>query len=629
MALLWSLGGGIPDIALANGPDGHDTYYVAPGTDCGGTTPCYGSVQAAVDAVDSPDDVIKVAAGIYTGVSAREGVTQVVHISKTVTVRGGYTTTNWTTSDPDANRTTLDAQGRGRVLYVTGDISPTLEGLHITGGDATGLLGVPWADLGGGVCVFTATLTLRDSQVFSNTAQRGGGLYLLGARNATLSGNTFISNTANEYGGGLLLDTSDATVSGNTFISNTADWSGGGICLLQGCDGVTLNGNTVNGNSAGTGGGIWVAGSDAMLSENTVRGNTAGGWGGGIALMWENYSTLSGNIIADNAAQDRGGGLFIHGESYSVLTNNVVVDNQADTAGSGLAIQGASPGLLHNTFARNTGGDGSGIHITLDSPPWGDIYSDVALANTILVSHGLGISVTGGNTVTVNAVLWYGAPITVSQSTTATVMVQNQNTGDPAFASDGYHITAASAAMDTGVNAGVTTDIDGHHRPYGSAPDLGADEVFAPSVPPDIESTLVYTDTQGNPTVIQVPTEAVTETTTLIYVPMGAVTAPSGFAFAGSAFDLDAYQDGSLLSSFVFRIPVTITLYYAEADVAGLDEDSLVLQYWNGSVWVDAACGNYDRHPDENWLAVPICHLSRFALFGKYTVYLPLVLRNY
>ena len=48
------------------------------------------------------------------------------------------------------------------------------------------------------------------------------------------------------------------------------------------------------------------------------------------------------------------------------------------------------------------------------------------------------------------------------------------------------------------------------------------------------------------------------------------------------------------------------------------------------SAWEDAACGAYDRHPDKNWLAVPICHLSQFALFGErdYLIYLPLVLRN-
>ena len=149
------------------------------------------------------------------------------------------------------------------------------------------------------------------------------------------------------------------------------------------------------------------------------------------------------------------------------------------------------------------------------------------------------------------------------------------------------------------------------------------------SVPTDTESTLVYYDTQGSPTVVQVPAGAVSETTTLVYAPVETVTAPSNFFFAGYAFDLDAYQDGSLLPGFAFSVPVTVTLHYTEADIAGLDEDSLVLEYWSGSGWVDAACGSYDRHPDEDWLAAPICHLSRFALFGKYTVYLPLVLRLY
>jgi hypothetical protein len=62
-----------------------------------------------------------------------------------------------------------------------------------------------------------------------------------------------------------------------------------------------------------------------------------------------------------------------------------------------------------------------------------------------------------------------------------------------------------------------------------------------------------------------------------------------------------------------------------------LDEASLVVEYWNQatSAWEDASCGPYLRSLEENWVAVPICHLSRFALFGKkYTVYLPLVIKN-
>ena len=126
---------------------GGSTIYVAPGGDCGGQTPCFDNVQAAVDAADSPDDVVKVAAGTYTGVQGRPApagyygssvITQVVYISKTVTIRGGYVITDWIRFDPEANPSTLDAQDDGRVLFITGDISPTVEGLRITDGRAGG-----------------------------------------------------------------------------------------------------------------------------------------------------------------------------------------------------------------------------------------------------------------------------------------------------------------------------------------------------------------------------------------------------------------------------------------------------------------------------------------------------------
>jgi hypothetical protein len=46
--------GMINSVAQAQGPDGYHFYYVAPGGNCGGVTPCYSSIQAAVDAVDAP-----------------------------------------------------------------------------------------------------------------------------------------------------------------------------------------------------------------------------------------------------------------------------------------------------------------------------------------------------------------------------------------------------------------------------------------------------------------------------------------------------------------------------------------------------------------------------------------------
>jgi hypothetical protein len=110
------------------------------------------------------------------------------------------------------------------------------------------------------------------------------------------------------------------------------------------------------------------------------------------------------------------------------------------------------------------------------------------------------------------------------------------------------------------------------------------------------------------------------------------VTVPSDLSFAGHAFDLDVYRSGTLLlPGFAFNGAITVTLNYTKTDVTGLDETSLLLEYWNGATgaWTEAACGAYKRAPDDNRLAVPICHLSRFALFGTgYSIFIPVVLKN-
>jgi hypothetical protein len=156
-----------------------------------------------------------------------------------------------------------------------------------------------------------------------------------------------------------------------------------------------------------------------------------------------------------------------------------------------------------------------------------------------------------------------------------------------------------------------------------------------PYIPPDTESILVYTDTNQCLTVIQIPRDAVTETILLAYAAANTATTPSDLAFAGHAFELDAYQNGIFAPGFTFSVPVTITIHYTDTDLAGMDKTTLGLYYWNNNMskWEDVATtciphSAYDRHPNENWLAVAVCHLSKFALFGRYRIYLPLVLRN-
>ena len=153
------------------------TLYVAPGGDCGGVVPCYGTIQAAVDAA-SGGDIVKVAQGVYTGTGF-----QVVHISKAITVSGGFTRTNWSNPNPDGQPSVIDAEDvpRRRGIFIeTGDdpgVSVSLDALIVQRGH-TGTM----AD-GGGIYVSTGTVTIhsctiRDNFATGSSTGGGGGFFL-------------------------------------------------------------------------------------------------------------------------------------------------------------------------------------------------------------------------------------------------------------------------------------------------------------------------------------------------------------------------------------------------------------------------------------------------------------------
>jgi hypothetical protein len=509
------------------------------GPGCGSAASPCGTVQYAVDLAQQGDE-IRVATGVYTRVqnvaSLNTGAftaTQVVAVTKSLTIRGGYSTGNWTTPDADAKPTILDAEGLGRVLVVMGPITATIEGLSIINGNAAELGGGP-SDYaaGGGVMVLDASVTISQCTIEGNAASTGavwtdgygGGLCLVNSSRSRLLGSVISGNTAarwgHGYGGGLRLENSpntllrgnvvtgnlgtqssngraggihllhsdNAVLEANLICNNTgstgANYDGGGL-YVQNSDYVRVTGNTFEGNVGGkgysAGGGLFLADSDhAELSGNRIRGNvasTARGWGGGIYAGWCEDLTLAGNVLAGNAGTSNpahlswGGGIYITLGGPFTLVNNAIVDNQATTGGSGLYVEAASPALLHNTFARNTGGDGSAVYVTNQA----EGYSTVTMTNSVIVSHTVGITVTAGNAAALVETLWHANG--ANWGGAGAVAHSSDHTGDPLFDDDGFHISKGSAAVDAGVEAGVTVDIDGEMRPMGLAPDLGADEL--------------------------------------------------------------------------------------------------------------------------------------------------------
>ncbi len=297
------------------------TRYIAPGgtdetNDCtDSATPC-ATVQHAVDEAGAGDHIL-VAEGRYSGVQGHmfpndyyspppgNIITQVVYINKSLTVRGGYNE-DFDTWDPATQATTLDAEGAGRVILIAGDITVTLEALHITGGDAGGLQGGAGAnDTGGGIYTLNATVTFSDCQVEDNTAYYGGGVALLDLDNATLQGNIVQNNTAS---GGMS--------------------RGGGIYQIRGSN-TTLKGNTIFSNTCGIyGGGVYLDNdSSTTLSHNVIERNSSLDIGGGGFLMSSQQTTLNGNVIYSNTATARGGGFYIF-SGTATLDNNAIIDNQ-------------------------------------------------------------------------------------------------------------------------------------------------------------------------------------------------------------------------------------------------------------------------------------------------------------
>jgi len=143
------------------------------------------------------------------------------------------------------------------------------------------------------------------------------------------------------------------------------------------------------------------------------------------------------------------------------------------------------------------------------------------------------------------------------------------------------------------------------------------------------------TSTAGLTTSVQVPPEVVTETVALVYRPLDDFghPIPSTLRFAGRAFAIEAYVAGKIAPGSTFEAPVSLTVHYSETIIADnrLRESALSLQRWNAAVssWEDAACGPYVRNETENWLQVPVCHFSDFALFERrQLLYLPIVVRD-
>ncbi|WP_328768589.1 right-handed parallel beta-helix repeat-containing protein [Streptomyces sp. NBC_00286] len=242
-----------------------------------------------------------------------------------------------------------------RIAEVAQQGSLTLNGITVSGGSATGGSGT----VGGGILT-EGTLRLVASRITGNTASvLGGGIAVVSGATARLAGSIVSDNRADDGntagdGGGIHVgDSARLTVQGGSIQSNTAASTGGGLATF----GTTvLGGTTVRGNRTENfeGGGIITAFGPLTLNGGRVTGNEAATYGGGIANLGLGSTLRLRNTTVDyNVSKIDGGGLY-HQAGTSVLVGGRVFSNHAGGQGGGIFRVGGSVVLTGAPVVQNT-----------------------------------------------------------------------------------------------------------------------------------------------------------------------------------------------------------------------------------------------------------------------------------
>jgi len=281
------------------------------------------TIQTAVDSATSGDEII-VGPGTYTW--ANQGSGTEYGLIRFLRGRNGITLR----SEGGAAATVLDAQQQGRVIYLQGYNTVTIEGFTITGGKAP-LFG----DLqGGGIIAHLCPAVFRDCVIKGNSAARGGGLWCGGWSSMQFLQCTFVGNWADHGAGMYFINSVPSPYIYETVIqTNIAAVRGGGVYAYN----------------------------NALTFESSVlAGNFAGEDGGGLYANAIHPSSMTRCTVSENKAEIAGGGIYMSASSDLTLTASIV---SFSGEGGGLSVNAAAPLTIGCTdIYGNAGGDGIPAH---------------------------------------------------------------------------------------------------------------------------------------------------------------------------------------------------------------------------------------------------------------------------
>jgi len=267
-----------------------------------------------------------------------------------------------------------------RVIENTG-LRLDMQDILIRGGSVDGA--------GGGILNSGGMLTLNNVNIFSNSANAGGGIHNTGTVFAFDS--QFQLNSATFIGGGAIFNTGSGDVFLNNVLLRANTAPAGGAIYNEGDELMLFNGSSVSLSQANGshGGAIFNQGTarlavnGALFENNTAQGNGGGIYttalnptsvmnssfvthnavlGGAVFHLGTAALTVSGSSLRDNSSGSHGGAIYV---TNGTISGSLLESNTA-FLGEGGAIYGVNNINVVNTTVRsNTAVSGGGIRAQL------------------------------------------------------------------------------------------------------------------------------------------------------------------------------------------------------------------------------------------------------------------------
>ena len=399
---------------------------------------------------------------------------QTAIITKSLTLIGGYTSSDWVTSDPILQPTVLDADNTGRVLFIDGFIDVTVLNLTLQNGNTAG----QFSGSGGGIKAFDASVTISNTIVQSNTSDTDGG-GIASDSVLTIIDSLFTGNFAGDDGGGIDPDGPAILENVEVAFNESAD-DGGGI---DSEDTITIRNSHIHNNLANDdGGGIHTDVAELQIENSLIEANTSVEDGGGIWLDSPTALISNTDIISNSAVPGPtlftiggGGGIYVDStdNQLSIVGGSVLSNVAFFGSGGGLAVITSTVTVEGTRFEGNVALEGGGIYLGASNA----MISDAVIFNNLVADVGGGIAsfdsttVVSNTTVLSNTNLGIGVDFApglaggIAANGTFRLInsrvAENRTDGFDDFAGGGMFVSPGSTAYITGSEISSNSAISG------------------------------------------------------------------------------------------------------------------------------------------------------------------------